>query len=192
MYLTRHGWGRYCSLSCRSLARHPPLWVRLWAKVDIRGAEECWPWLATAGPRGYGRISIGHRSHGVTRLILGAMLGRRLAPEEWALHTCDNPPCCNPNHLYLGDPAANTGDMLARRRGVIQRPNFHLLRNNPRGERHHSAKLTAPQVLEARALYYHGASIRSLARKYGVAWTTMQDAINGHSWAHLSQTPPPA
>lgn len=91
--------------------------ARFWAKVDKRGADECWPWTAALGkpPRHYGRFRqpTGHEyAHRVAwRLTNGPI------PEgAKVLHGCDNPPCCNPGHLRLGSQTENNLDAVARGR----------------------------------------------------------------------------
>lgn len=81
---------------------------RLWAKVEVGGPDDCWPWTGTRQPGGYGEID---RQH-ATRIILGLEPGD---PRE-ALHTCDNPPCCNPAHLRVGTSQDNSDDMVSKGR----------------------------------------------------------------------------
>jgi hypothetical protein len=87
-----------------------------WAKVDKRGADECWPWLGatTKYPRGQIRIS------GKTRIAcrIGWELVHGTPPGELAvLHTCDNAMCHNPKHWFLGTQQENLADMRAKGRG---------------------------------------------------------------------------
>lgn len=91
---------------------------RFWAKVDRRDPDECWPWTGTCDPSGYGRISTQHgRSPRRTnRVCLELKLGRPIAVGMRACHDCDNPPCCNPKHLYEGTQKRNIGDMIERGR----------------------------------------------------------------------------
>lgn len=98
--------------------------ARFWSYVDKSGGPDaCWPWTGTRSPDGYGQFGI--RADGrtvimnATRWILGNLRGRPLAPgnqEECACHHCDNPPCCNPAHLYIGTHADNMADMAERKR----------------------------------------------------------------------------
>ena len=86
---------------------------RFWSKVDRTG--ECWLWLAARGRTGYGRFRQpkGHEyAHRVAyRLTFGPI------PEGMVVrHICDNPPCCNPEHLLLGTQSDNNKDSVARGR----------------------------------------------------------------------------
>jgi hypothetical protein len=91
---------------------------RFWSKVDRRGPDECWLWLASTRAR-YGQISTRHgkppaRAH---RVALEVKLGRSLLPGMDACHTCDHPLCVNPNHLFEGTAGDNLRD--ASRKGRL-------------------------------------------------------------------------
>src|SRR5687767_6700752 len=88
--------------------------ARFWEKVDQSGGPEtCWPWLGaiqTRSPGGHGGYGYFFRLNKVRyahRRALELTLGRSLEPGEIALHTCDNPPCCNPAHLRAGTQLDN-------------------------------------------------------------------------------------
>ena len=95
----------------------------LWSKVDRRGPDECWPWLAFRNGQGYGRTWINGKGYFAHRVIFElANPGQidRSAPNRdgntFVLHTCDNSSCCNPAHLYLGSHADNMRDKVMRGR----------------------------------------------------------------------------
>lgn len=87
-----------------------------WSKVDKREADECWPWLGTVNHRGYGRLSNKPATH-----IALSLDGRPRPVGAMALHSCDNPPCCNPAHLRWGTAADNVADMVSRKRHSMNR-----------------------------------------------------------------------
>lgn len=94
---------------------------RFWAYVDkSAGPDACWPWTGSKARYGYGTFNIrdrdrvGIRAH---RFALELALGRRVGDGMYACHTCDNPPCCNPAHLFEGTPSQNNYDMVSKRRG---------------------------------------------------------------------------
>ena len=90
---------------------------RFWAKVDIRGEDECWVWTGNKWGN-YGRFKDDDgRWVGSHRWVLEEKLGRFLPSDIYALHSCDNPPCCNPKHISEGTHAENMQQMSARGRG---------------------------------------------------------------------------
>jgi hypothetical protein len=80
------------------------------------GPDACWPWtrFRQRQGNGYGHIVIGGRTFYAHRVALERAIGRGLRKGEWACHTCDNQPCCNPAHLYVGDPTSNARDREQR------------------------------------------------------------------------------
>ena len=88
-------------------------------------------------------------------------------------HRCDNPPCVNPAHLFLGTPADNNKDKVRKGRQAC-------------GERASGARLTATQVETIRVRYAsEGISQKALAGEYGVSVGCIQGVIDGKSWRHL-------
>ena len=88
-----------------------------WSWVDQSGGPDaCWPWLGKHGRRGYGRYRLNRRSHFAHRYALTATSGEPSDPTLFALHSCDNPPCCNPAHLRWGTAADNQADRRERGR----------------------------------------------------------------------------
>lgn len=88
----------------------------------------CWEWVGTRNNRGYGRVLYGSRCVGTHRVAAVLRLGY---PEELILkrqyqtivcHHCDNPPCCNPSHLFIGTPSDNYKD--AQKKGRMPKSLF--------------------------------------------------------------------
>ena len=91
---------------------------RLWSYVRKGAPDECWEWQGYRRTNGYpyGRVKIYGRYFLATRIILSQKLKRPLRNGECALHKCDNPPCCNPDHLFSGSIRDNVHDMIAKGR----------------------------------------------------------------------------
>ncbi len=121
---TGHARG-FCNTHYRQLHRsgitplpQPSIPERFWPKVDRRSPDECWPWLGTHADRGYGRFGLSDPRRNVPAHRLAGELyyGETMSPELNALHSCDNPPCCNPHHIRPGTQAENMADAIARGR----------------------------------------------------------------------------
>lgn len=121
--------------------------ARFWPKVDVRTPDECWEWKACRNTHGYGRVSgkkIGGKKHRLGAHRVAWMLANG-ADSTWGLHVlhkCDNPPCCNPDHLFLGTQADNMADMTAKGRDAAAR--------GTRGTRAKRASCAAPRLRRRR------------------------------------------
>lgn len=88
---------------------------RFWEKVEQRGPDECWPWTASRYRFGYGALRVDGRTLKSHRLAYKLTKGP-IPPGLSVLHSCDNAPCCNPNHLRVGTKLDNARDMVLRDR----------------------------------------------------------------------------
>jgi hypothetical protein len=94
----------------------PQMLERFWSKVDMRGPDECWPWMAQISRHGYGVFSVAHgKKMPASRFALVTVVGW-IPSELYACHHCDRPACCNPAHLFVGTPKDNTQDAIAKGR----------------------------------------------------------------------------
>jgi hypothetical protein len=102
----------------RSRKPSRPWEQRYWERVDRRGPDDCWPWTAGRTKDGYGRLCRNGRDTYVTHIAL-ELDGRPRPPGRLeACHTCDNPPCCNPAHLWWGTTADNARDSSEKGRSA--------------------------------------------------------------------------
>lgn len=113
-------WRKYCSRACYYTGRKSTAQERFWSKVDRRGPEECWPWNGPLDSHGYGLFCWENGQRHASRYALEERLGRQLG-SLFALHTCDNPRCVNPNHLFPGTQLDNLRDMARKGRTAEQR-----------------------------------------------------------------------
>lgn len=157
----------------------------LWSQIDVRGPDECWPWIGRMrGGDGRGYISIDGQRYIVPRLVYELAHGA-MPDDKWALHTCDNPPCCNPAHIYPGTPQDNVRDKVERGRTPKGERNGRYTHPEtvPRGEKHHKAKLTEADVIEIRRKYTnHEASPNQIAKEYNVSRWTVRRIVAHNAW----------
>lgn len=144
---------------------------RFLAKVERRGPDECWPWLAAKSPTGYGVFGWDERAahRAAYRLLVGPI------PDGLIIrHTCDNPSCVNPAHLLTGTTADNARDAMERHRNI-------------RGDTHPNRKLSEAKVAE---ILKSDEPSAVLAARYGVSETVIQLVRRGRTWADVPRTGP--
>lgn len=139
---------------------------RFWHYVDKSG--ECWVWTgATFGPGRYGSFYVNGRAVGA-HTHSARLAGLEPSKKRYVCHSCDNPSCVRPNHLFLGTPKENTVDMLAKGRGKW-----------PRGDSHHLSKLTEADVMAILALKGQ-VTQKEIAAMYGVDPSHISRIMSGH------------
>lgn len=94
----------------------------LWRQVERGDEGECWEWQGSTNEHGYGRVKVGGRPGPVqlAHRVAWELINGAIPDGLCILHACDNPPCCNPSHLFLGTKADNTADMIAKGRARNQ------------------------------------------------------------------------
>lgn len=157
--------------------------LRFWDKVDVQGADDCWEWTAYRGDKGYGQVGHGGKLEKAHRVAYALGHTRGVIPDSsvCVLHACDNPPCCNPAHLFAGDRPANNEDM--RKKGRQSVGAGHA--DKTRGELHGMAKLREEEAVEIRKRAWAGESGRSLAAEFGVTPGTISAIKHGRLWRHV-------
>lgn len=136
-----------------------------WAKVDIQGVDDCWLWKAGTSRGGYGSVSFNGRGYRATRIAWMLANGRMPMPHLDICHSCDNPKCCNPNHLWEGTRQQNLQDAARKGRIKSQRQ-----------------KLTAEQV---KAIRQMTGKQEDIARLFGVHPATISKIASRHLWRTL-------
>lgn len=152
---------------------------RFWAKTQPQG-NGCIYWM---GSRGGGRNNYGLTSYngkGITTHRLSWILTHGPIPDGgWILHKCDNPPCVNPEHLYIGDNKQNVRDRIERH-GPPDASRLPIRR----GTQAWANKLSEDQVREIRKRWAPGMS-KIFAKEYGVDPSNILLIIRGDTWGWL-------
>lgn len=135
--------------------------IRFWAKVDKRGPDECWPWLAACVKDGYGGLKVYGKTVQAHRFSWELAHGCKIPEGKLVQHSCDNPPCCNPKHLFLGTDKTNAMDMV-------------------RKDRHGMIKLTSATVIKIRTLYREGKKVSQLSVMFDTPRQTIGGIVTGN------------
>ncbi len=165
-----------CAANACTLRRtRMPDAARFWKNVAIGAESECWPWLnANYGIRGYGHLRDGETDLKAHRIAFTLSKGE-VPLGMCVLHHCDNPPCCNPSHLFLGTYADNAKDRKCKGRN-----------GDHKGSANGRAKLTEADVLYIRECFIAGGvSYSAMARQFGVSRVMVKSIVMGRNWAHL-------
>jgi len=154
----------------------PTFEEKFWARVDkSAGPDACWPWTGRKAFNGfpYGIVFHDHR-HNLTHRIAWTFANGPIPDGMKILHSCDNPPCCNPKHLFCGTQMDNCRDRDQKGRAYIMR-----------GEEVHTAKATAADVAVIRTLFAAGETTTDIAFRFGFTRTLVYAICVRKTWKHL-------
>jgi hypothetical protein len=139
------------------------------SEIDING---CWIWKRSKNNKGYGHPGFKGKPILAHRLSYLTFIGE-IPNNLFVLHTCDNPTCVNPKHLFLGTQEDNMKDMVNKNR--------------------QSSKVNKKEVNEIRTLYSvelaeraKGKGIqltqKELGKRFRVSGRQISDIINNKTW----------
>jgi hypothetical protein len=156
---------------------------RFWNKVDKtsgRGPKgDCWIWTAaTMKINGYGVFGMHPKFSAFLAHRMSWFITHNSLPNDrMILHTCDNPPCVRPDHLFIGDQYDNMRDCANKNRTGT---------NGLYGEKQGAHKLTESKVLEIRELHKDKTrTYADTAREYGVNEGTISQVVRRKRWTHI-------
>ena len=151
---------------------------RFWSHIDKEVSQtfyngtRCWEWTAFRDKDGYGKLWLPGMSRGVHRISYELHF-EDIPKDTLVLHHCDNPACCNPQHLFLGTHQDNMSDKVHKGRQTSK-------------EKHGMHKLSAEQVEEIRKRQRRfargGDSSYKLAKEFGVNQAHISDIVNYKVW----------
>ena len=138
-------------------------------KVNYSGV--CWIWCGAKSNFGHGRVAIRRNLVMAHRVMFYFTFGA-IPKGLKVLHSCDNPSCVNPKHLFLGTSKDNTQDMIRKRRGLV-------------GNKSPTRKINEKIALEILNLAKQGIKSNVLADKFKLSYRQIRYIITGKSWQYL-------
>lgn len=155
---------RFCSTKCQINHLAPPA-----------GNTECWLWTGPTNRRGYGRFALpGNIKILAHRAAWIEANGRDIPADKVICHSCDQPLCCNPAHLFVGTQTDNMRDMIRKGRKVVHR-----------GEKNNRSVLTEDSVRFIRA-NQGKMKAAEIAAALGVPKSTVANVLWGGRWSHVA------
>ncbi len=163
---------------------------KFWEKVTLGAESECWQWTGARFHFGHGVVYVvGRKSPDRAHRVAWTLTHGPIPEKMCVLHRCDNPPCCNPAHLFLGTKSDNSKDRDTKgrqasgaRSGRYTKPESNVI-----GARNGRALLTEIAVKNIRLLRNDfGATLLSLAKQFGVSTSVIHRVASRQSWRHVS------
>lgn len=179
IYPYRQSISKYCTKNCMNLNREltrDEFWKKIDIKIDI---NLCWEWKKGRDKNGYGKVKYKQKSWRAHKLAYFFNFPEQNTEDNNKLlvrHTCDNPPCCNPNHLLLGTAKDNTLDAIQRKR----------FKGMP-GEKNPRHKLKESEVIFIRN-NKKIISGKKLSLLFGIKPSYVYSLWNKHKWTYLNQS----
>lgn len=152
-------------------------YIRFWSKVSLTANQDlCWEWNKFTDKDGYGLFQINKKAIRANRFAY--LITKKELPDDMMVcHTCDNPKCVNPSHLFLGTAKDNIQDCVKKGRKFISA-----------GELCGTSKLKEDDVKKIFELWKSGLYTKTgLAKMFNLAQPHVSRIINGNSWKYLSR-----
>ncbi len=144
---------------------------------NVQKSDGCWLYTGSLHRQGYGMISIPGMGDVLVHRIVWRLVVGEIPTGMQVLHRCDNPQCCNPDHLFLGTIQDNMADMVSKGR-------------HAHGERSGAAKLKEADVIAIRKMLRRGDSHRAISKLFGVTTGPIHDIAHNKTWKHVKEERP--
>ena len=131
----------------------------------VNKTSSCWLWVGPKNKGGYGKLCFRGNKTATSHRVAYELFKGKIDEGFLVCHKCDNPPCVNPDHLFLGTIADNKEDQLQKDRGGV--------------------KLKAKDVIKIRKLYENDIGSALIARLFNVTCGTISSIAKRRIWKHI-------
>jgi predicted XRE-type DNA-binding protein len=155
---------------------------RFWRKVKKEKDDECWEWIGGKNSSKYGILLLTNKRTSILAHRFSYELHKGKIPKGkgyhgmCVCHSCDNPSCVNPNHLWLGTNIENMRDKETKGRGR------GFCHQDHHGENHPQVKLTWKIVEEIREMHKNGFLQKEIAKKFNISNSGISKIISNKRW----------
>jgi len=131
----------------------------------VNKQEDCWIWTGKKNKRGYGQLCFKDNMSAIASRVSYELFKGPIEEAKFICHTCDNPSCVNPDHLWAGTHIENMMDMTEKGR--------------------QSSKITNIDAFKIRKMWEEGYSQEVIAKKYSISSGTISNIVHRKSWKHV-------
>lgn len=190
---------RFCSRKCHTtwmgknfgfIGKHGRVSGSFDDKYLVNKETGCHEWIAAKNKNGYGLTAYKGKSIQAHRLAWTIKFGE-IPSGMFVCHKCDNPSCCNPDHLFIGSAYDNCQDMISKGRAFYQKQsvirgfeNTKRSRTNPDGSS--NSKLKIKDVIQIKKRLLEGEPHSSIAKSYAVSKSTITSINTGNRWSFVT------
>lgn len=150
----------FCSSKCRFLS---------YVVINEVG---CWLWIGAKERKGYGRLCFENKKNAVASRVSYEIFKGTIPEGKYVCHSCDNPSCVKPAHLWIGTAQENASDMISKGRSL-------------KGEQHIKSKLSKECILKIRQLAAEGLSQIEISKIYNARPGHINNIIKRRAWKHI-------
>lgn len=161
---------KYCSRACYETKRPAKSVKDKWSsKVKFGSQDECWLWLASKNKKGYGTLGEG-LAHRISYELHYGSFDYSLS----VCHSCDNPSCVNPKHLWLGTSNENMQDMVKKKRADRTKKHVQIYKT--------VKKFSIEDIRSIRNMFSKGVKQSDILEDYPMSVCNLRKILNYKTW----------
>ena len=163
--------------------------ARFWSKVEIKDSSTCWLWSGSRKRNGYGNVTVSRLTLSANRVAY--FISTNIDPlDNQVCHSCDNPPCCNPAHLFLGTHKDNARDMVQKGRHRVDAAHRSILANRAMRKANSVSTIPPTDVRLIRNIWEAGVFSRKfIMQNFHMTGNFFETIIHQDLWSGVPMVP---